>query len=351
MAMYRRRVQRIGKSTYIVSLPNSWAREIGLEPKMSVVMEVLPDLSLRIYVPSKQSKSSIVEHFVSIDSSLSEEDIVREIIGGYVAGASTVKIVYKGVKREVVERAVNTAKEKLIGLEVIDEDTSSIVLQVVVDPNLSSLNGVMKRMIRLSVSMHEDIISYIMGSTDKAILEAVIARDNLVDKLYLLALRQLITILRDPYEMGKRGLRYYDAIYMTMFLKSVERVGDHGVNISNSLLLLDTPPTFIVDLYRGAIDAFRNVCESFILVDKDMAAEAVKNVDKLRSVEEDIRRRYREELASKTAMTRILDAISRIVARSVDIAEEVIDIYALKKMDKLKLAESGEEEAEQAKQL
>jgi phosphate uptake regulator len=167
----------------------------------------------------------------------------------------------------------------------------------------------MKRAIRLSVSMHEDIVSYLLGSADRSILEAVIARDNLVDKLYLLALRQLITILRDPYEMGKRGLRYYDAIYMTMFIKSVERVG-----------------------------------ESFILMDKDMAIEAVRNLEKLKSLEEDIRRRYSEELARKTAVTRILDAISRIVARSVDIAEEVIDIYALKKMDKLKVAESEEEE-------
>uniref|UniRef100_A0A7C4FH47 Phosphate uptake regulator PhoU n=1 Tax=Ignisphaera aggregans TaxID=334771 RepID=A0A7C4FH47_9CREN len=349
MAMYRRRVQRIGKSTYIVSLPNSWAREIGLEPKMSVVMEVLPDLSLRIYVPSKQSRSSVAEHNVSVDPSLSEEDVVREVIGGYVAGASTIRIAYKGVRRDVVERAVSIAKEKLMGLELIDEDTANIVLQVVVDPNLSNLNSVMKRMIRLSVSMHEDIVSYLLGSADRSILEAVIARDNLVDKLYLLALRQLITILRDPYEMGKRGLRYYDAIYMTMFIKSVERVGDHGVNVSKSLLLLDTPPTFIVDLYKGAIDVFRSVCESFILIDKDIAIDAVRNLEKLKSLEEDIRRRHREELARKTAVTRILDAISRIVARSVDIAEEVIDIYALKKMDKLKAAESEEEE--QLKQI
>lgn len=351
MATYRRRVQRVGKSTFIVSLPNSWVREIGLEPKMSVVMEVLPDLSLRIYVPSKQSKSSATEHFISVDPTFSEDDVVREIIGGYVAGAATLMVTYKGVRREVVERAVNTAKEKLMGLEVVDEDAFNIMLQVVVDPNLSNLSSVMKRMVRLSVSMHEDIVSYLTGSADKSILEAVITRDNLVDKLYLLALRQLIAILRDPYEMSKRELRYYDAIYMTMFLKSVERVGDHAVNISRSLIQLDIVPTFLVEVYKSAIGVFKDSCESFMLVDKNMVMEVLRNVEKLKRLEEDVRSRYREELASRTGITRVLDAITRIVARSIDIAEEVIDIYALKKMDKLKLEEHEEEEAEQLKQI
>jgi len=351
MATYRRRVQRVGKSTFIVSLPNSWVREIGLEPKMSVVMEVLPDLSLRIYMPSKQSKSSATEHFISVDPTFSEDDVVREIIGGYVAGAATLMVTYKGVRREVVERAVNTAKEKLMGLEVVDEDAFNIMLQVVVDPNLSNLSSVMKRMVRLSVSMHEDIVSYLTGSADKSILEAVITRDNLVDKLYLLALRQLIAILRDPYEMSKRELRYYDAIYMTMFFKVVERVGDHAVIASRSLMQLDMPPTFVVELYKGAIDVFKSACESFILIDKNMAIGVTKNVEKLKKLEEDIRNRYREELANKVPLCRVVDIITRMLARSIDIAEEVIDVYALKKMDKLKLEEHGEEEVEQLKQI
>ncbi|MEM0027577.1 MAG: phosphate uptake regulator PhoU [Ignisphaera sp.] len=337
MAVYRRRVQRIGKSTYIVSLPNSWAKEIGLEPKMNVVMEVLPDLSLRIYVPYKQERGSISEHVVYVDPSYSDEDIVREIIGGYVAGASTVKLVYKGVKREFIEKAVSVAKEKLMGLEVIDEDATSATLQIVVDPNLSNLNSVMKRMTRLVISMHEDIISYLTEAADKSVLDAVIARDNLVDKLYLLALRQLIAILSDPYEMGRKGLKYYDAIYMTMFLKSVERVGDHAVNISKSLQTLETPPKFISNLYTSAIEVFKNICEAYLVPDKNMAINITKKIEELKQLEEEIRKSYGGELAKQIAVTRILDAISRVIARSIDIAEEVIDIYALKKMDKIQM--------------
>ncbi|MDK6029124.1 PhoU domain-containing protein [Ignisphaera sp. 4213-co] len=338
MAVYRRRVQRIGKSTYIVSLPNSWAKKIGLEPKMNVVMEVLPDLSLRIYVPYKQESRNVFEHVVYVDSTYSEEDVVREIIGGYVAGALTVKIVYKGIRREFIEKAVNIAKEKLMGLEVVDEDATSITLQIVVDPNLSNLTSVMKRMVRLAISMHEDIISYLNNAVDKSILDAVIARDNLVDKLYLLALRQLIAILSDPYEMGRRGLKYYDAIYMTMFLKSVERVGDHAVNISKSLQTLASQPKFITNLYTNAIEVFKSVCEAYIAPDKNTAINITKKIEELKQLEDEIRKSYGEDLAKQTAITRILDAISRIIARSIDIAEEVIDIYALKKMDKIQLA-------------
>jgi phosphate uptake regulator len=316
-----------------VSLPSSWVKEVGLEPKSTVVMEVLPDLSLRVYVPAKQGKSVPGEHIITVDGSFTEDDIVREIIGGYVAGATVIKVLYKGLRREVIEKSVAVAKEKLMGLELIDEDAASITLQVVVDPNLGDLDSVVKRMVRLSASMHEDIISYLTGSADKAILEAVVARDNLVDKLYLLALRQLITILRDPYEMSRRGVKYYDSIYITMFLKSVERVADHAVHIANSLLLLETPPTFILEIYRGAINLFKNMCEAFINLNKDMAIESTRSIERLRVLDEDIRKRYREEIANKTALTRILDAIARIIARSLDIAEEVIDIQALRKVN------------------
>jgi phosphate uptake regulator len=330
LRVYRRKIQRIGSSTYIVSLPTLWAKEIGLEPKMEAVLEVLPDLSIRLYVPSKHITAISKEYTIAIDIGYNVHDIVREIIGGYIAGAKNLKIVHKGIKREVIDEALAVSRERLMGLEIIDEDTSSITLQVVVDPNLSDIISVMKRMIRIAISMHEDIASYIKDPGDRVILEAIIARDNLVDKLYLLALRQLITILMDPYEMNRKGLSYIDSIYILLFIKSIERVADHAVNISLTLLSLGKIPNYILEVYKGAIDVFRKIAEAFISMDKGSAVKVIKEVEKLKAIEENIRKIHGEDMAKQPAVTRVLDAISRILARSIDIAEEVIDIAAVR---------------------
>lgn len=330
MRVYRRKIQRIGSSTYIVSLPTLWAKEIGLEPKMEAVLEVLPDLSIRLYVPSKHITAISKEYTINIDIGYNVHDIVREIIGGYIAGAKNLKIVHKGIKREIIDEALAISRERLMGLEIIDEDSSSITLQVVVDPNLSDIISVMKRMVRIATSMHEDIASYIKDSGDRAILEAIIARDNLVDKLYLLALRQLITILMDPYEMNRKGLSYIDSIYVSLFIKSIERVADHAVNISLTLLGLTKIPNYVLEVYKGAIDVFRKIAEAFISMDKESAIKVIKEVEKLKAIEENIRKIHGEDMAKQPAITRVLDAISRILARSIDIAEEVIDITAVR---------------------
>ncbi|MCS7111727.1 MAG: phosphate uptake regulator PhoU [Ignisphaera sp.] len=337
LRVYRRRVQRIGSSTYIVSLPTLWAKEIGLEPKMEAVLEILPDLSIRLYIPSKHMATIPKEYVVTINANYNVHDVVREIIAGYVAGARNIKILHKGVRREIVDEAVILSRERLMGLEVIDEDVSSTTLQIVVDPNLSDIVSVMKRMIRIAASMHEDIATYIENTGDRGLLEAVIARDNLVDKLYLLALRQLINILMDPYEMGRRGISYIDSIYMSLFIKSVERFADHAVNISLTLLNLAEVPKYLLELYRGAIEMFKRVAEAFIAIDKESAVKTIREVERLKTVEEEIRKVHGENMAKQPSVSRVLDAISRILARSIDIAEEVIDITAVKSIATLHL--------------
>jgi len=93
------------------------------------------------------------------------------------------------------------------------------VLEVVVDPNLDDLINIIKRMLRIATSMHEDIISYIEGVVSKELVEDVISRNDLVDKLYLPALRQLTTTFLDPYEMHRKRLSYVDSIYVSLFIK------------------------------------------------------------------------------------------------------------------------------------
>lgn len=332
MAGYRRRVQKIGKSTYIITIPTSWARSIGLEPKTEVVMEILPDMSLRIFVPSKlgeSSKSGI--YVIDLSPSHTVNDIVREIIGGYIADAKMIKIQFQDYRRDVIDKAISISRERLMGLEIVDEDRNSITLQIVVDPNLSEIDSIIRRMTRLSYSMHIDILSYLDEKYHSpSILESIISRDNLVDKLYLLAMRQLSEILRNPYEMSKKNLSYPEAILLAMYIKNIERIADHATNIAIILMNVnrDEIDQSIITLYRNAIEVFNKISTAFISMDKSVAIQISKTIEELKVAEDEIRKRLYYKINPYVA--RFLDTIARIIARSLDIAEQLIDLYALR---------------------
>jgi len=329
VALYRRRVQKIGKATFIITLPVSWAREVGLEPRSEVFLEVLPDMSLRVYTSVRRTDRDI-ETLITIDERYNEHDVAREIIAYYIAGTSMIKLLYSGVSRSIVDRGIDIARDRLIGLEVIDEDVDTITLQIVVDPNLSDIESVVKRLKRIAISMHRDIILYMMKDIDSSILESVISRDNLADKLYLLALRQLTQILRDPHEMSKRGIDHIEAVHRVMFIKSLERVADHAVNIAKTVKLVNSIPKDIVELYKETIEVFDLMSDAFIAMDKLKAIELVKRVEKLKVTDEEIRKKIVMDKSLDPYLTRLLDTISRIVARTIDTEEIVIDISSIK---------------------
>jgi len=332
MSVYRRRVQKIGKSTYIITIPTSWARSIGLEPKTEVVMEILPDMSLRVFVPSKLgigSKSGI--YVIDLSPSHTVNDIVREIIGGYIADAKMIKIQFQDYRRDIIDKAISISRERLMGLEIVDEDRNSITLQIVVDPNLSEIDGIIRRMTRLSYSMHIDILSYLDEKYHSpSILESIISRDNLVDKLYLLAMRQLSEILRNPYEMSKKNLSYPEIILLAMYIKNIERIADHATNIAIILMNVnrDEIDQSIITLYRNAIEVFNKISTAFITMDKSVAIQISKAIEELRITEDEIRKKLYYKINPYVA--RFLDTIARIIARSLDIAEQLIDLYALR---------------------
>ncbi|MEM1560008.1 MAG: PhoU domain-containing protein [Ignisphaera sp.] len=327
MRSYRRKVQRIGKSTFIVTLPSSWAKEVGLENKGEVLLEVLPDMSLRIYKALSSSGKELVAE-LKVDNNYNEHDIAREIIAYYISGISIIRIFYEGIHRSLVDKGINIARERLIGLEIIDEDLNVITLQIVVDPNLRDIESVVKRLKRIAMSMHRDIIRYFQGDVDQSILDSVIARDNLADKLYLLALRQLAQILHDPYEMGKKGFDHIEAMHMVMFIKSLERIADHAVNMAKTAKGIKTIPKELIDLYKETIDVFESMSDALIDMNKQKAMELVRQVEKLKIIDEEVRKKFSIDIELGHHLTRFLDIISRILARAIDTEEIIIDINA-----------------------
>lgn len=320
----------MGRSTYVVSLPSPWVKAVGIAPRSEVSLEVLPDMSLRLSVPGRHGvPRQPAQYVISAGADYEADDIVREVIGGYVAGATSIRVLFGGAGPDTVGSVKQVLRNKLMGLEVVDEDSSSVTFQVVVDPKIADLPTIMERMAKLTYGMHADIVSYARGSLRREVLDAMGGRDDLVDKLYLLALRFLTTVLGDPGELSRRGLSYPELPYVLMFLKNVERIADHAVAVA-SIVKDHGIDGRLLEVYAEALELFREASRSFVLSDKGAAFKMARVVKRVKASEEECVSSLSASGLLSVHAARLMDIIARMIARCLDTVELTINLHAVR---------------------
>ena len=328
-----RRVQLTGKSTFIVSLPKEWALRWGLERGSEVIIEQLPDGSLLLRPKAGQpaeAEAGVKRIRVSAESL---DALVMELIASYLAGHSVVEVAYEpGVDPKLVLDLVEEARKRALGLEVVEEEYGRIVLNTITGPPTISISKAFERMVNVARSMVENLSEALRRPSD-ALLESIIERDTVVDKFFLLIMRQLTMVLQGQLPLRNTGIQVMpEILYRVIAAKSVERVADHTVLISTILRSTRREAVVTDDLleaYDTAKEVFKTASRAFLALDKPSALKARKMASSFWPLE----RRARQGLLNTAYLpdaTAILDSTKRIVAYSMDLVEASVNIVTLR---------------------
>ncbi|HIH87173.1 MAG TPA: phosphate uptake regulator PhoU, partial [Methanosarcinales archaeon] len=239
MTPEKRKIQLTGGSTFIVSLPIKWVREIGLSAGDTVTLSPQPDRTLLISSEPKveeQLYKATIELFQGDDP----EDNFRCLVAHYLVGYDVIKLVSrKGFSASDRKFIKDAARQRLIGLEVIEESRNELILQSLLNYRDLSLDKAMQSMSRLVASMLEDVMRALRDH-DLELANDVIQRDNEVDRFYLLTVRQLKAAIEDPQLSEKIGIkRPRECLGYRLATKSMERIGDHAERIAQNIIKLD----------------------------------------------------------------------------------------------------------------
>ncbi len=320
-----RRIQVTGGSTYIVSLPKEWVKSVGLKHGSEIYIDVLPDYSLRIQPSPSDSFIPREKEIVVTPESL--PIAIIEILSAYLAGHGSIRLRYENVDIRDVVKVIENARSKAIGLEVFEERDKEIMLYIIVDTSYLTLKESIEKLTNTTRGMLEDL-ERLMKTGNHSIVGSIVERDNVVDKLFLLAMRQLNQILSGKLSPFSQGLEHLpQALNLVVFLKSVERIADHTVLLAKNLVKIrfgsDVDMMFL-ELFKLTKNVYKLAVRGFNKKDRTYASKVLRHIEEARLLDNGIREKLSVNGVSPEVFL-VLDSLRRIRAYSIDIVEAAIN--------------------------
>jgi phosphate uptake regulator len=319
-----RKVQRTPGGTVFVCLPKAWAEQYRVDKGSVLAITETEDGKLLIdpkYDAEPSPRTVTLKPGVYLS---------REIIAKYLLGFDIIRVEAKDRVRFDVRDAVKKTVSHLIGLEIIEEDYSGIVLQCLLEPSGFPPEKILRRGYSIAAGMHRDVVSALVDE-DLHLARGVMDRDDEVNRLYFLLVRILRTIVQNPGLSERLGVRAIECLDYRLVASLVEAIGDECVHIAQKIVeskgakLVENLKRVLATYHSDCFEAHEKALNAFLTGDVE-TAEDVRNM----------RGKIDEALAEieKVARAQSLDVVPYILSvasslrqvyeHSVDIADLVM---------------------------
>lgn len=335
MVLEKRRVQLIGGSTYIVSLPKKWVRSVGIEKGSDVALLGQRNGTL-VLVPKVESLAGRKEAAVSVSPRTPARWVARSIISNYLNGSDRISVVCRGGKLTPVQVSeLKKVERKLVGLETVEESESKVILESMLKiEDLEVWKGIARTHMIASLMQKEAIEALV--SRDPSIAENAIRRDDDVDRLYFLGLRQLRQAASNPAIAPSLGLTPIECLDLQSVIKRIEHIADHAESIAvkvGKLVESKIDQEVLNDLARiseMAQDIHEGAGKALTQGDPNLANRVVNQRAKMKEFCSDFRKRLHGiDVSVNVRINAIVESLERIADYGTDIAEVAINRSAV----------------------
>jgi phosphate uptake regulator len=319
-----RKVQRTPSGTFFVRLPKPWAERYGLKRGSVVALTETSDGKLLIdteYAVEPSPRTITLKPGAYLS---------REIIGKYLLGFDIITVEAKDRISFEVRDTVKNAVSRLIGLEIVEEDYSRIVMQCLLEPSSFPPEKILRRGYTIAAGMHHDVVNALVDG-DINLAKSIIARDDEVNRLHFLLVRILRTIIQNPSLTEKLGVRPIECLDYRLVASLVEAIGDECVRVAMKTVELkgtklgEDLKKSLVDFHMVCFEAHENALKAFFAGDTGLAENVRLIREKVEKMSASI---------EKIAKVQSLDALPHVLAvasilrqiyeHSVDIADLVM---------------------------
>ncbi|MHA1229097.1 MAG: PhoU domain-containing protein [Candidatus Helarchaeota archaeon] len=225
-----RKIQITGGSTYLISLPKKWVRKINLgeHAQVAIYESDIYEGSLIInphYTETEKTKEITIK--IVDDEGF---DLSREIIAAYLFGYDVIRIESDQNISPNERDEIKKTTQKLIGIEIMEESSKIISLQCLISPMALPLEKTIDRIFLIVSQMLKDAIQAII-TNDEKLADNVVDRDNEVNRLYFLCVRQLRSSIQDANIARMSKITPLECLDYRVIAKALENAGDYIVEM------------------------------------------------------------------------------------------------------------------------
>ncbi len=257
---------RIGGS-YYVALPKDWVLE-NVGERGVVILEAGEDGSLKLRPLKPGGREGEVKSIrVTCD-----ENLYRNIVSAYLKGYEVIEVSFSGDCREEVLRVIERARQILLGLEIVYEGQDSVVLQCFTRPDYD-LYSIVQRINAITLAMLR-VVFQALETGDRTLAEKVLAMDDIVDRLYFLAVRIIRSRVSDPLYPSSEKSRLVD---IRLVVRNLENIGDLYEKLFRGEFRAERVPH---EIYR-LLDGFQRAVVGVVLGEGARRGEALELYNRL----------------------------------------------------------------------
>jgi len=319
-----RKVQRTSSGTFFVCLPKEWAERNRLDRGSVIAISETADGRLMIdaeYGAEPIPQVAVVKPTPHLD---------REIIEKYLLGYDVIRVEAKERMGLSDRERVKQTSSRLVGLEIVEEDHSRIVMQCLLEPSAFPPEKILRREYSIASGMHRDAITALIEG-DVHLAKNVVARDNEVDRLYFLLVRILRTVIQNPGLSEKLVILPIDCLDYRLVASLVESIGDQSVEVAEKVVglggakIVGELSQLILRLHKVVYGSHENAMGAMFSRDVSLAesvgAEREKIAGALREIE---RVAQAQPIGVASQVLAAVSSVGRIYDHGVDIADLVM---------------------------
>ncbi len=309
----------------LVTLPKEWVDANKLGKSSEIEIETSQNsLSITANKDTRPSKELVISYPLP-----KEENIVADITGAYLLGYDIIKI--KGKTSIPIEdrEKIRESMRRLVGVEIVEEESSSITIQFLLDATSLSPEKILKRMSTIAIGMFNETLDGLV-SEDKTNLQTMSNRDIEINRQYFLLVRLIRSTMIDRRLASIFNLENIDILDYRIAANLLEMAGDTIVELADLISKTTVSKIELKKIYSIVKDTesiYKKSIDAFITNDRLLAIDAIKLYRKLLSDISKLRSSLEQKRQIPIDFLDIVYMFDRIAKSWADVADLIKPIY------------------------
>ncbi|MEM3084174.1 MAG: phosphate uptake regulator PhoU [Nitrososphaerales archaeon] len=293
-----RKIQFTGRSTYQLSLPKKWIKEMNLKPGDSVTIVRQFNNSLCIMPNILRDIGENYEAMISIGAYESNSSLARKLISVYLQGYNIIHVRCRERLTQRHKDAVKSILKHLVGAEMMSDSTNHFTVQVMMSLTPVTMSSIVRRMMVITSSMFRNVLHAAMNS-DWQLAKLVSSTDDEIDRFSFYILRNVSLAISSERVLREIGFESaMDALFYRSVARSMEEIADNVCEIAKVLLTNDEldekARKDMADHGNTVLILFETAIEAFLRKNYE-STDAV--IEKLEQIKNSIQLHHDNELA------------------------------------------------------